>query len=234
MLSDVPHNSDRIVILSSAVSSLEELRRVLDQSGYRTAIAKSVEEAARQSPAGSFTLFLVDRLHFPLQRLKPRPLSLTNALFVSFWQAQQDCTEEQFLRDMEAGIDDVFAGQSHRQIVAKIRAILRRHHAQAQAPHILVVGDVQMDLDRHEVTIDGKAVSLTPKEFAILQYFLHAPGQAFSRQAILSRVWGEEYALDQHALDVHVHALRHKIEKDPERPNFIVTVRGVGYKLKID
>jgi DNA-binding response OmpR family regulator len=135
---------------------------------------------------------------------------------------------------MEAGVDDVLCGQTNRQLMAKIRALLRRQRLEAQAPQILRVGSLQMDLDKHEVTTDGHLVSLTPKEFAILQCFLQAPGQAFSRQAMLSRVWGEEYALDLHALDVHVHALRHKIEKDPDRPNLIVTVRGVGYKLKSD
>ena len=131
-------------------------------------------------------------------------------------------------------MDDVFSGQSHRQIIAKIRALLRRHEAESQLPQILIVGNLRMDLEKHEVRKDGTLISLTPKEFAILHCFLQAPGQAFSRQTMLSRVWGEEYALDHHALDVHVHALRHKIEKDPERPDLIVTVRGVGYKLKID
>jgi DNA-binding response OmpR family regulator len=135
---------------------------------------------------------------------------------------------------MDTGVDDVFSGQTPRQIVAKVRALLRRRAAEIQSPQTLVVGDLQMDLDKHEVTIEGKLVALTGKEFAILQCFLQTPGQAFSRQAILSRVWGEDYALDQHALDVHVHALRRKIEKDPDRPNLIVTVRGIGYKLKID
>jgi DNA-binding response OmpR family regulator len=228
----VPHRSDRIVILTSDPSSVEELRKALEQSGFQILVAKSFEAAACQL-AGS-TLCLLDRLHFPLNRLRLRPPAFAKSLIVSFWPAQHACTEEQFLRDLEEGIDDVFSGQTHRQMVAKIRALLRRHEAEAHAPQILRVGNLQMDLDKHEVSLDGKLVSLTPKEFAILQCFLQAPGQAFSRQAMLSRVWGEEYALDQHALDVHVHAIRHKIEKNPERPNLIVTVRGVGYKLKID
>jgi DNA-binding response OmpR family regulator len=176
----------------------------------------------------------LDRVNFPLHRLKPRPPAFAKSLFVSFWPAQHDCPEEQFLKDMEAGIDDVVSGQTNRQMMAKLRALLRRQHAEAQAPHTLIVRDLRMDLDKHEVRMEGKLVSLTPKEFAILQCFLKAPGQAFSRQAMLSRVWGEEYALDLHALDVHVHALRHKIEKNPEQPDLIVTVRGVGYKLKVD
>ena len=230
----MPHKSDRIVILTSAPSSVEELGRALEQSGYRILVVKNFAEAARQPADSDFPLCLLDRAHFPLNRLKLRPPAFAKSLIVSFWSAEHGCTEEQFLRDMEAGVDDVFAGQTHRQIIARIRAVLRRHEAEAHASQILRVGDVQMDLDRHEVRLDGTLVSLTPKEFAILKCFLQAPGQAFSRQAMLSQVWGEEYALDQHALDVHVHALRHKIEKNPERPDLIVTVRGVGYKLKID
>jgi two-component system, OmpR family, response regulator RegX3 len=234
MVSGVPHKSDRIVLLTSSASSVEELHEALEQSGYQVLVAKSFEEAARHQIDGTFVLFLLDRPHFPLHRLKPRLPAFANSLCVSFWPAHQVCTEEQFLKEMEAGVDDVFSGQTNRQIIAKIRALFRRHEAESQRPQILRVGDLEMDLDKHEVRMDGRLVSLTPKEFAILQCFLQAPGQAFSRQAMLSRVWGEEYALDQHALDVHVHALRHKIEKDPERPNLIVTVRGVGYKLKID
>jgi two-component system, OmpR family, response regulator RegX3 len=232
MVSGVPHTSDRIVILTSSTSSVEELRQALEQDGFQILIVKSLEDAGRQQTDATFPLFLIDRLHFPLHHLKPRRPLFAKSLFVSFWPMPQDCSEEQFIKDMEAGVDDVLSGQTHRQLMAKIRALLRRQHAEAHPPQILRVGELQMDLAKHEVRMDGKLVSLTPKEFAILQCFLQAPGQAFSRQAMLSRVWGEEYALDLHALDVHVHALRHKIEKNPERPNLIVTVRGVGYKLK--
>jgi DNA-binding response OmpR family regulator len=234
MVAVVPHTLDRIVILTSSTSAVEELRKALEQSGYQVLIATSLKEAGRQQTPAAVPLFLIDRLHFPLQRLKPRLPAFAKSLCVSFWPLQHQCSEEQFLRDMEAGVDDVLCGQTNRQLMAKIRALLRRQRLEAQAPQILRVGSLQMDLDKHEVTTDGHLVSLTPKEFAILQCFLQAPGQAFSRQAMLSRVWGEEYALDLHALDVHVHALRHKIEKNPDRPNLILTVRGVGYKLKND
>ena len=229
----MPHKSDRIVILTSAPSSVEEVGRALEQSGYQILVAKSFGEAARRPSEAAFPLCLVDRVHFPLHRLELRPPAFAKSLVVSYWSAQQGCTEEQFLSDMEAGIDDVIAGQTHRQMIAKIRALLRRHETESRASQILKVGDLQMDLDKHEARVDGKPVSLTPKEFSILRCFLQSPGQAFSRQAMLSQVWGENYALDPHALDVHVHALRHKIEKHPERPDLIVTVRGVGYKLKI-
>lgn len=89
-----------------------------------------------------------------------------------------------------------------------------------------------MDLDRHEVTVGGRKVELRIKEFQILQQFIEAPGRVFSRQEMLDWVWGEGLALEEHALDVHIHSLRQKIERDPTSPKVIITVRGVGYKLR--
>jgi DNA-binding response OmpR family regulator len=95
-------------------------------------------------------------------------------------------------------------------------------------------GILQMDLERHEVTVSGRNVNLTPKEFQILRCFLESPCRVFSRQEMLNCVWGDGYALEEHALDVHIHSLRQKIEENPAAPKLIVTVRGVGYKLRSD
>ena len=89
-----------------------------------------------------------------------------------------------------------------------------------------------MDLDRHEVQINGHVVDLTPKEFQILRQFLESPCCVLSRQEMLNRVWGEGYALEEHALDVHIHSLRQKLEQNPASPTLLLTVRGVGYKLR--
>ena len=94
-----------------------------------------------------------------------------------------------------------------------------------------VVGNLQMDVVRHEVTVSGRPVELTPKEFQILQQLMQHPSKIFSRDELLNHIWGEGYALEQHTLDVHIHSLRHKIESDPAHPKYIVTVRGIGYKL---
>ena len=90
-----------------------------------------------------------------------------------------------------------------------------------------------MDLTCHEVLVNGHAVDLTPKEFQILKQFLESPRRVFSRQEMLNRVWGEGYALEEHALDVHIYSLRQKIEQNPASPTFLLTVRGVGYKLRV-
>ncbi|TKB87773.1 MAG: winged helix-turn-helix domain-containing protein, partial [Nitrospira sp.] len=78
----------------------------------------------------------------------------------------------------------------------------------------------------------SKPVELTPREFKILRQFMESPGIVLSRQDLLNRVWGEDYALEEHALDVHIHSLRQKIETEPSKPVFIVTIRGIGYKLQ--
>ncbi len=88
-----------------------------------------------------------------------------------------------------------------------------------------------MDVARHEVRVGTRPVVLTPREFQILRQFLESPGLVLSRQELLNRVWGEDFALEEHALDVHIHALRQKIEANPSRPALILTIRGVGYKL---
>jgi two-component system, OmpR family, response regulator RegX3 len=89
---------------------------------------------------------------------------------------------------------------------------------------------VMMNLETHEVSVDNMIVGLTLKEFNLLQVFLESPGHVLSRQELLDRVWGIDYALDEHALDVHVHNLRRKIESSVS-PQLIMTVRGIGYKL---
>ncbi len=97
---------------------------------------------------------------------------------------------------------------------------------------LYVVGGLALNIVRREVTVGGKPVDLTPTQFKILLQLIQQPSRVFSRSELLDLIWGEGYALEQHTLDVHIHSLRHKIEPDPSNPKFIVTVRGVGYKLK--
>ncbi len=123
-------------------------------------------------------------------------------------------------------------GQSIRELVARVRAILRRRETGVATNIQYHAGKLRMDLDRHEVQVNGHAVELTPKEFQILKQFLESPHRVFSRQEMLNRVWGEGYALEEHALDVHIHSLRQKIEQNPANPTLLLTVRGVGYKLR--
>jgi DNA-binding response OmpR family regulator len=117
--------------------------------------------------------------------------------------------------------------------VSRIRAILRRRDLDRRSVGSAVVeaGGVQLDFARYEVTVDGAPVRLTPSEFKILALLAGEPGRVFSRRQIMEHLWQSPYIGDERASDVHVSSLRRKVERDPARPERILTVRGIGYKL---
>jgi DNA-binding response OmpR family regulator len=131
------------------------------------------------------------------------------------------------------GADDyVTKPFSMRELVARVRSVLRRHHAATQAaPAVLVRSGVRLDRDRHEVTVADRPVTLSPKEFDLLAYLMGHAGRVRSRDDILQAVWGQDAYLDERTVDVHVRWLRIKIEEDPTNPQRLLTVRGVGYKF---
>jgi DNA-binding response OmpR family regulator len=133
---------------------------------------------------------------------------------------------------LELGADDyILKPFSPREVVARIKAVLRRSHAAAveAAPAVLSYRGLQMDVDRHEVRIEGKPVSLTSKEFRILQALLSSSGRVLSRETILRKVWGQDTHVIDRTVDVHVAKLRQKI---PLLVTAIETVKDVGYKLR--
>jgi two-component system response regulator MtrA len=130
---------------------------------------------------------------------------------------------------LESGADDyVVKPFKPKELVARVRARLRR--SDEPAPEVLEIGNVVIDVAGHSVRRDGELVSLTPLEFDLLVALARKPWQVFTREVLLEQVWGYRHAADTRLVNVHVQRLRSKIEKDPERPEVVVTVRGVGYK----
>ncbi|MFO7253817.1 MAG: response regulator transcription factor, partial [Actinomycetes bacterium] len=134
---------------------------------------------------------------------------------------------------LELGADDyVTKPFSSRELVARMRAVLRRHRdSDEPEPSVLSVGPVRMDVDRHVVTVRGQTVQLPLKEFELLEVLLRNAGRVLTRGQLIDRVWGADYVGDTKTLDVHIKRLRAKIELDPARPRCILTVRGLGYKF---
>jgi two-component system response regulator RegX3 len=120
------------------------------------------------------------------------------------------------------------------ELVSRIRALLRRRALDQSSPSatVRVVGGLRIDLGRHEVTVDGEARHLTPSEFKILALLSERPDQVFTRRQIMEHLWSSVYVGDERACDTHVSALRQKIETDPRRPERLLTVRGIGYRLR--
>ncbi|GAB2483400.1 two-component sensory transduction protein RegX [Luteococcus sediminum] len=134
---------------------------------------------------------------------------------------------------LELGADDyVTKPFSHRELVARIRAVLRRGSDQELLPELIEARGVRMDVERHEVTVDGEPIRLALKEFELLELLLRNSGRVMTRGQLIDRVWGADYVGDTKTLDVHVKRLRAKIESDPSNPVLLVTVRGLGYKLE--
>ena len=135
---------------------------------------------------------------------------------------------------LELGADDyVTKPYSPRELVARIRAVLRRGVEPDLAPLTLEVGPVRMDVERHIVTVDGEEIRLPLKEFELLEMFLRNPGRVLTRGQLIDRVWGSDYVGDTKTLDVHVKRLRAKLEPNPAEPKLLTTVRGLGYKLDL-
>jgi two-component system response regulator RegX3 len=136
---------------------------------------------------------------------------------------------------LELGADDyVTKPYSPRELVARIRAVLRRHTVEPEeaSGRTLSAGPVRMDIERHVVTVDGESVQLPLKEFELLEVLLRNAGRVLTRGQLIDRVWGADYVGDTKTLDVHVKRLRSKVEREPSSPRHLVTVRGLGYKFE--
>jgi two-component system response regulator RegX3 len=134
---------------------------------------------------------------------------------------------------LEVGADDyVTKPFSMPELIGRIRAILRRRELdQSGRTGKLRVGSLELDPMRHEAHVDGEPKRLTPSEFKLLLLLAEQPERVFSRREIMQHLWDSEYVGDQRACDIHISNLRQKLERDPARPDRIVTIRGVGYKL---
>ncbi len=134
---------------------------------------------------------------------------------------------------LEVGADDYITKPfSMRELVARCRALLRRQHLyQSTQQQVLQFGDIVLYPHECRVSVRGKEITLSPKEFRLLELFLSSPRRVWSRDQLLDRIWGADFVGDSKTVDVHIRWLREKIEADPSQPQYIVTVRGFGYRL---
>jgi two-component system response regulator RegX3 len=136
---------------------------------------------------------------------------------------------------LEIGADDyVTKPYSTRELLARMKAVLRRG-AEPQTPElgVLRAGPVEMDLERHTVSVNGEKIQMPLKEFELLELLMENVNRVLTRGQIIDRVWGSNYFGDTKTLDVHVKRVRSKIEEDPSRPRHLLTVRGLGYKFEV-
>jgi DNA-binding response OmpR family regulator len=202
--------------------------------GFEVQERESAIEALEPASSGSFDCFIFD-VAMPgmtgldlLRRVRDRGVR-TPAMFLT---AHDDIDDK--VRGFEAGADDYLAKPfSPRELEVRVEALLRRatDAPSASQTERIEVGDLVIDKRRHEVSRGGERVELTPLEFQILELLASEPGRAWSRNALLDQVWSTEYEGYQRNIDPHINRLRKKLETDPKNPQYVLTVRGVGYKL---
>ena len=207
--------------------------------GYEVEEKESAEDGLEHALSGRFDCFIFD-VTMPgmsglelLRRVRDRGIQ-TPALFLTAHDGVEDK-----VAGFQAGADDYLAKPfSPRELEVRVEALLRRAGRWAQAEEgksangeRFEVGDLVIDKRRHEVTRGGERVDLTPLEFHILERLASEPGRAWSRNDLLDEVWSTEYEGYQRNVDPHINRLRRKIESDPKNPRYVLTVRGVGYKL---
>jgi two-component system response regulator RegX3 len=223
----------RVLVVEDEDSISEPLAYMLRKEGFEVAVATDGPAGLQAFDREGADLVLLDLMLPGLSGTEVcRELRGRSAVPVIMLTARD--SEVDKVVGLELGADDyVTKPFSHRELVARIRAVLRRQGPAAEEEGTaLEAGPVRMDVDRHLVTVAGAAVQLPLKEFDLLELLLRNAGRVLTRAQLIDRVWGSDYVGDTKTLDVHVKRLRAKIEPDPAHPQNLLTVRGLGYKLE--
>ena len=223
----------RVLVVEDEDSISEPLAYMLRKEGFEVAVATDGPAGLQAFDRDGADLVLLDLMLPGLSGTEVcRELRTRSAVPVIMLTARD--SEVDKVVGLELGADDyVTKPFSHRELVARIRAVLRRQSPAGEDDSTaLEAGPVRMDVDRHLVTVSGTAVQLPLKEFDLLELLLRNAGRVLTRAQLIDRVWGSDYVGDTKTLDVHVKRLRAKVEPDPAAPKHIVTVRGLGYKFE--
>ena len=228
----------RILLVEDEENYRDPLALSLRRDGYEVVEAQDgaaamerFEAAGRAGGPGPIDLVLLDLM---LPRLPGtevcRRIRRTSSVPVIMLTAKN--SEVDKIVGLEIGADDyVTKPYSYRELLARVHAVLRRSHEGEPQEPLLSAGRVAMDVERHEVRVDGEIVTMPLREFELLELFLRNPDRVLTRSQIIESIWGSNYVGDTKTLDVHVKRIRAKIEAEPSAPRLLTTVRGVGYML---
>ncbi len=223
----------KVLVVDDEQPLLDALQYALQREGFEVVTATDSEDALRLFHEQNPELVVLDvmlptRSGFEVCQIL-RKRSNVPIVMLTAKGAETDRVV-----GLEIGADDyVTKPFSMRELMARIKSVMRRTKTPASAVgNVLKADELSLDVDRHEVRLGDTLLSLSPKEFDLLRFLMEHPGQVFSRQTLLDRVWGEERYIEERTVDVHIHWLREKIESDPRKPKYLLTVRGVGYKFR--
>jgi len=221
----------RILIVDDEEMIVRTVKAYLDREGFKTYTAYDGEEALRSFDEKGPDLIVLD-LMLPKVSGIEVTRSIRSKSSVPIIMLTAKAAEADRVVGLELGADDyVVKPFSPRELVARIRAVLRRYEGEGMEVERISISGLEIDLKTRELKVDGRDVELTPTEFDLLAYLARHPGQVFTRLQLLREVQGYTYDSFARTIDTHVKNLRRKIEDDPKNPRYILTVHGVGYRF---
>ena len=223
----------RILIVEDDKRIRSSMRLALEDEGYLVEDVSSGEEAVSSFNEEPCELALIDLMLPGMDGFETcRALRRQSTVPIIMVTARSDTHD--VVAGLEAGADDyVTKPFVAKELAARIRALLRRSRPEESGSPVIRFGDVEIEADAGVVRRGGEEVHCTRTEFRLLCELANHPGKVLSREQLLERVWGYDYFGDGRLVDVHVRRLRTKVEPDPASPRFILTVRGMGYKLAV-
>jgi len=221
----------RILIVDDEEMIVRTVKAYLDREGFKTYTAADGEEALRAFADKGPDLIVLDLMLPKVSGIEvTRTIRAKSSVPIIMLTAK--AAEADRVVGLELGADDyVVKPFSPRELVARIRAVLRRFEGEGAEAERIVVGALEIDLKTRELKVEGVEIELTPTEFDMLAYLSRHPGQVFTRLQLLREVQGYTYDSFARTIDTHVKNLRRKIEQDPKSPKYILTVHGVGYRF---
>lgn len=225
----------KILIVEDEPSFSEALEFLLGREGFAVVSAENGIEAVKKFDQGGIDLVLLDLMIPGVSGSEVcRQIRAKSKVPIIMLTAKD--SEVDKVVGLEIGADDyVTKPYSSRELVARIRAVLRRNSGELgdMETAVIRVNNIRMDIERHQVSVNSIAISLPLKEFELLEFLMRNAGRVLTRVQIIDRVWGSDYVGDTKTLDVHIKRLRSKVESDPANPVIIQTVRGLGYKIEL-
>jgi two-component system response regulator RegX3 len=222
-----------ILLVEDEASLSEPLAFLLQKEGYSVSIAEDGRRAVELFAQGEFGLVLLDLMLPELSGVEVcRAIRSTSQVPIIMLTAKD--SEVDIVVGLELGADDyVTKPYSSRELLARIKAVLRRHVPSDEGDDALLKsGHLMLDADRHTLTVNGTMTAIPLKEFELLEYLMRNAGRVLTRGQIIDRIWGSDYFGDTKTLDVHIKRIRSRIEVDPANPELILTVRGLGYRFE--
>lgn len=227
-------NNTTILVVDDDKTIVEVLQGYLQQAGYEVLVAYDGDTAVhliRNNKPNLLVLDLMlpDKDGWDITRWIRGDARLSAMPIIMLTARVEDMDK---IIGLELGADDYITKPFNgREVVARVRALLRRSRLEMTAHTHLVIGRLHLDLDLHQLFVDNEPITLTPTEFKLLQAMMEAPNHTFTREELLEKGMGYAYEGMGRALDTHIKNLRQKIEKDPRNPEYIQTVYSVGYRL---